>query len=97
MKDYTELRGNWADDPCFYVNCRDAAGHSAVLLGPFHTESVCDSWATGGNLEMIITICEAFDKDARTYTYEKAKRANGYREGLLNSRLPEAEQDFNRH
>ena len=46
-------RGNWTDNPCWYVSVQDA-GRTALVPGPFRAESECRQYAyqkseEGGN------------------------------------------------
>jgi len=92
-------RGNWTDDPCWYVSVIDA-GRTALLLGPFNTEAACRQWAyrapeDGGNpvkCGSLRNLCK-MDPWAWFYSYGMVKMQNGHREALLNTRLPEYERD----
>lgn len=88
------IRGNWTDNPCFYVMAEDA-GRQALILGPFHTEEYCREWAfndpkEGGNFVrawLIRMLAEKKDPGARNYTFGMIKTQNGYREGILNNKI----------
>jgi len=75
-------RGNWTDNPCYYVSVRDGQKF-AYLAGPFrkHQEA----------LDMVDAATKAAqnygDPKAWFYAYGTCKAPNGHREGLLNKAL----------
>lgn len=86
-------RGNWTDDPCFYVSCQDA-GRAALLAGPFRTEEECRQYAytseDGGLPEKHKALLDAAcrrDPKAWFYAYGMVLMKDGYREGVLNKEL----------
>lgn len=95
-------RGNWTDDPCWYCSVIDG-DRSALLLGPFNSERACRQWAyvnaeDGGDPHkhgaMMSTISRKYGAFTHFYSYGMVKMANGYREGVMNNHIPEAERDF---
>lgn len=102
-------RGNWTDNPCWYCSVRDA-GRTALVLGPFATEGMCRQWAyyadsdthpdtthaSGGSVKHGRLLNAAQDRDPKSwfYSWGMVKLENGYREGVLNRFLPEAEADM---
>jgi hypothetical protein len=102
-------RGNYTDGPCFYCSVQDA-GKSALVLGPFALESECRQYAyadsegapdsePGGNTaKHFALVKEAEKRDPKSwfYAWGMAKAPNGYRDGVLNKFLPEADRDMHR-
>lgn len=88
-----QLRGNWTDNPCWYVSVQDA-GRNALVLGPFRDESECRQYAYGGESDEpggdtrkhydLIMLAESRDPKAWFYAWGMVKMANGYRNGTLN-------------
>lgn len=83
-------RGNWTDEPCFYVSVIDA-GRTALVLGPFQDEAECRKWAytspeDGGSEKGVELRRVANDRDYRSwfYAWGMVKAPNGHREGVLN-------------
>ncbi len=74
-------RGNWTDDPCFYVSVVDGPKF-ALLAGPFQTHQealdMVDKARTEG---------EKHDPWACFYSFGTVKMKNGYTEGSLNKYL----------
>lgn len=74
-------RGNWTDDPCYYVSIVDGEKF-ALMAGPFQNHQ-----------EAIDMVEKAQDKgnqlDSRAWFYGwgTVKMANGYYEGRLNKEL----------
>ena len=88
-------RGNWTDNPCWYVSVQDA-GRTALVLGPFRAESECRQYAyremeEGGNSAKRHQVDKAAECDPRSwfYSWGMVKMQNGRRDGCLNSRMPE--------
>ena len=88
-------RGNWTDNPCWYVSVQDA-GRTALVLGPFRAESECRQYAyremeEGGNSAKRHQVDKAAECDPRSwfYSWGMVKMQNGHRDGCLNSRMPE--------
>ncbi len=102
------LRGNYTDSPCWYCSIRNDSGKFALVLGPFATEKACREWAyyadsgsperdvSGGSHKHSLLVKAAEKRDSRSwfYAWGMAKAPNGYREGVLNADLPEAERDM---
>ena len=89
-------RGNWTDEPCWYASVQDG-GRTALVLGPFRSEPVCRQYAyrepaDGGDFGKCNIVRKAAECDPKAWFYHwgMVKLANGYREGCLNSRVPEA-------
>lgn len=87
-------RGNYTDNPCWYVSVKDAE-RTALLLGPFSNEPACRKWAyrsadDGGDFSCFVKIsrlCNKIDPKSHFYSYGMVKMENGYREGMLNSKI----------
>ena len=71
--------GNWTDDPCYYVTCRDA-GRTGYLLGPYQTPE--DALA---DVVKAKYHAEKADPWAAFYSFGTAKVASGRRAGVLNA------------
>ena len=93
-------RGNWTDNPCWYVSVRDA-GRTGLVLGPFLTEAECRQYAySEGNGEpdtepggdtakhyALVKLAESKDCKAWFYAWGMVKMPNGHRDGVLNSAM----------
>ena len=82
--------GNWTDRPVWYVSVRDA-GRTALVLGPFRSETICREWAyrnleDGGscNHNHLLTLAEQRDPKSWFYSWGMVKMQNGHRDGALN-------------
>jgi hypothetical protein len=84
-------RGNWTDEPCWYVSVVDG-GRVALVLGPFQTEEACRRYAyanpaDGGDPalhRMMRREAEKRDAWACFYAWGMLRRQNGHSEGVLN-------------
>lgn len=87
-------RGNWTDNPCWYVSVQDA-GRTALVLGPFTTEAECREYAyndaeSGGTHKhnAVLKAAEEMDPKSWFYAWGMVKVANGYYEPrLMNERF----------
>lgn len=75
-------RGNWTDNPCYYVDAVDG-NRLALLAGPFQTLP---------EAQTLVDKCNKLAQDygdprAWFYAYGTCKMPNGHREGLFNSQL----------
>lgn len=95
---YYELAaGGW------YCSVRDA-GRTALVLGPFATEAACRRWAyydesseyggAPGLHKRLLDAADARDPRSWFYSWGMVKMPNGYRDGVLNAALPEADRDM---
>lgn len=80
-KMFFALRGNWTDEPCYYVTVIDGE-RSNALAGPFRTHQEALNMVS----ETTRLACE-YDAKGHWYAYGTAKLVNGHRDGLLNSKL----------
>jgi len=88
------IRGNWTDNPCFYVSVVDGPKF-AIVLGPFQEESECRQWAynrpeQGGDPQKhdkMYSEATRHDPKSVFYSWGMVKMQNGHREGVLNKFL----------
>lgn len=73
--------GSWADNPCYYVDAIDGK-RMALLAGPFRTLEEAEKHKDSARKL-------AFDLDPKApwYLYGCCRRQDGYKTGILNSRL----------
>jgi hypothetical protein len=77
----SQLLGNWADDPCYYVSVRDGAKF-ALVAGPFRTHE-----AALAAVKLVTHVgCDA-DPWGQFYAWGTCRAENGYAEGSLNRKL----------
>lgn len=74
-------RGNWTDDPCFYVSVVDGPKF-ALLAGPFRSHQEALDLVRKASDE-----AEKHDPRAVFYAFGTVKMMNGYRDGILNQYL----------
>ena len=74
-------RGNWTDDPCYYVDALDGK-RIALVAGPFRTKE-----EAAAILDRARTVAYAVDPMSWFYNWGSCRWKNGYREGALNDRL----------
>ena len=74
-------RGNWTDNPCYYVSIKDA-GKFAVVVGPFQTHQEALNM-----VEPAITAGHEADPKSWFYAWGTCKMENGHRDGGLNKKL----------
>ena len=75
-------RGNWTDNPCYYVSVIDG-NKSNVLAGPFKTHGEAKTMVDKARN----AAQEYGDPKAWFYAYGTCKTPNGYRDGILNLQL----------
>lgn len=74
-------RGNWTDNPCFYVSIKDA-GKFNVVAGPFKThQEALDK------VDIAIKVGQETDPKSWFYSWGTVKIQNGHRDGCLNNKL----------
>ena len=74
-------RGNWTDDPCFYVDCVEGE-KVAMLAGPYATHA--EALAA---LPAVKIVAQQVDARAHWYAFGTCRTPNGWREGVLNHTL----------
>lgn len=95
-------RGNWADNPCYYVSVERDDGKHAFVLGPFQFEKDCREWAyrdesDGGcptKCNALQKLAESLDTQAVWYAWGMAKASNGHREAILNGCFTDLDNRF---
>ena len=75
------LRGNWTDNPCFYVSVVDEPKF-AVVAGPFRTHPEALNM-----VEPAIEVGRKVDPKSHFYTWGTVKMKDGHQEGILNEQL----------
>lgn len=74
-------RGNWTDEPCYYVSIIDGPKFN-VVAGPFRTHEKA--------LEMVEParkVGNEVDMKSHFYGWGTVKMKNGHKEGVLNEHL----------
>ena len=79
--DSAVLRGNWTDNPCFYVSIVDGS-RFAVVAGPFRTHPEALSM-----VDPAIKAGRDADPKSHFYAWGTVKMKNGRKEGKLNKQL----------
>ena len=74
-------RGNWTNDPCYYVSIVDGERFN-VVAGPFKTHKEALSM-----VDPAIKTGRTVDPESHFYTWGTVKMENGYNEGCLNAQL----------
>ena len=81
-KKKSNLRGNWTDKECFYVSVIDGNRYN-LLAGPFK-----DHQSALDKVDEVKEVALNYgDPKAYFYAYGTCKVPNGYREGILNSKI----------
>jgi hypothetical protein len=74
-------RGNWTDEPCYYVSVIDGTRH-ALLVGPFRAHQDALELVTVARQE-----AEKVDARAVWYAFGTCKTPHGHRSGILNQQV----------
>lgn len=77
-------RGDWTDEPCYYVTIVDDA-RWLPLAGPFRTHA--EALARVDEARKLAEAQYPHDPHAPWYAYGTAKTPTGYREGKFNGAL----------
>ena len=86
MKDRTRKskltdRGNWTDEPCYYVSVVDG-GRRAILAGPF-----CHQRQAAAAVDATSLAAEKVNAMSWFYSWGTCKVATGHQDGGLNNRI----------